>query len=118
MSESAARMAAYGEFLKTYRGNRQRHQPGTTGCDSVDHCYTHHVDEPAPGSANVYRECGECFHVFVTEEDLQREDVNARTRVWQAGLGVGGMPTADHSGAPTGRPGSDIDSCPLCAHDF
>jgi len=117
MSASSVRMAAYAEHLETYEGRRDRHDPGAEGCAGMeDHCLIHHVDEPDNG--DVYRVCGECLHVFVTEEDLQREDMIIRNQMWQAGLNQGGNVKADHSGVPTSKPGSEIYHCPLCAHDF
>lgn len=122
MSDSAVRMAAYAEYLKTYPGNRSGHQHGggpspDVRCVASDHCHIHHVDEPDTG--DVYRVCGECCHVFVTEEDLQAANLNVRRQIWQDGVRQkieSGDP--DHSGAPEPKPGAEIYHCPLCAHDF
>jgi hypothetical protein len=120
VSEPATGVAYYAEYLKTYKGNRQQHRPGSPGCDKVDHCHVHHVDEPAPKGANVYRECGECFHVYLTEEDLQREDLLIRNQMWQSDIRakLGGPESGVHDNVPQPTPGSEIYSCPLCTHDF
>jgi hypothetical protein len=120
VSESAVKMAAYGEYLETYQGIREKHDPGYSKCVHADHCYIHHVDEPYTN--DVYRVCGECHHVFVTEEDLQRERMVIMTQIWQDGVrrrvNEPGNEPVDHGDAPVNVPGSEIFHCPLCAHDF
>lgn len=118
MTDTAARMATYAEFLATYGGSREPHPVGVgTDVDCVvdDHCHIHHVDEPDNG--DTYRQCLECCHVFVTELDLQAADVAIRTKIWQANLQAT-VGTLDHSGAPESRPVAEIESCPLCTHSF
>ncbi len=115
-------VAAYAEYLKTYRGLREGHPVGMAeGCIPVDHCHIHHVDEPSPAegvAGKPAQVCGECFHVYATEMDLQAEVVRFRTREWQAGLRVQAEEPLDHSGAPVARPVEEITSFPLCTHSF
>lgn len=61
-------------------------------------CAIHHVEEVA--YTDTYRECGECWHVFQTEEDL----INAAIVV--------GYP------AELTMTGDTIYACPECDHDF
>lgn len=75
-----------------------QHEP-TEACLSK-HCFFHHVDEP--GGETAYVVCGECFHVYVTPEDL----VTLATRP-EAFLFSESIPKA-----------SEIYVCPLCAHEF
>jgi hypothetical protein len=62
-----------------------------------DFCYSCGKHEPIP--EKFYRLCGECFHVFVTEEELLEADAKA-------------------SGKERREHGELIQSCPLCIHDF
>lgn len=111
----------YSLYLAGYTGKRlAQHEVTTQGCIPEHHCTIHQVDEPTP----VYQDdraaqiCGECGHVFLTEADLQAEDVRFRTREWQAGLRTQAEEPLDHSGAPVARPVEEITSCPLCTHSF
>ena len=65
-------------------------------------CVIHNVEEVA--YTDTYRECGECWHVFQTEEDL----INAALAV--------GYPIHFTSDRPL--TGDTIYACPECAHDF
>lgn len=67
----------------------------------MDWCYGCARCEPL--RLGDYRVCGECFHVFRTEEEL----IERASRRWMVG--------ADHS--PTSVADS-IAVCPICAHDF
>jgi hypothetical protein len=60
-----------------------------------------HGEEPVPDGA--YLVCGECWHCFVTDEELLAADRAMRIEV---GL-LGGPSSAD-----------EIRFCPLCSHDF
>jgi len=64
-------------------------------------CQIHHVIEIS--DENTYRECGECWHVFQTEEQL----VNARNRVWE-----------EMGSSHRVVKGNEVYACPECAHDF
>lgn len=72
------------------------HHQEAPGCEPNKHCWIHDVDEPEEGA---FRVCGECFHVFMTAEELIQADSkwyedgrrNDPERIW---------------------------SCPLCTHDF
>jgi hypothetical protein len=66
-----------------------------------EHCYSHNAHEPIP--EKYYRICGECWHVFVTPEELMAEHNN---RLDEVGAPLGGC-TVDQ-----------IPCCPLCTHDF
>lgn len=55
--------------------------------------------EPGPGVKSTYQ-CGECWHEWVTDGDLQLHDHRARG-------GTGRVRNVD-----------EIHSCPCCAHDF
>ena len=62
-------------------------------------CAIHHVLEvPTPDS---YRECGECWHVYQTQEELQAES--------DALAALFNEPTWD---------AETVFSCPLCGHDW
>lgn len=92
------------------------HEPGGLGCLDRDldiatygseHCYAHNVDEPS--RPDDYRTCGECFHVFRTEQEL--------IEAWLATVAP-----VIHDGRPT-EPvaiptGEQIYACPHCVHDF
>lgn len=79
---------------------RTTHAP-TEACLTV-HCHIHDVDEVE--TADSYRGCGECGHVYRTAEDL-----------WAAHLAhYVGVEAAD---LPPFDP-KRLVSCPLCAHDF
>jgi hypothetical protein len=58
-------------------------------------CLIHHTVET--GYDTSFRECGECYHVFQTEEELVEADAPLR------GCRIAG---------------DQILSCPYCAHDF
>ena len=116
-TEEVARTVAYAEFLESYHGRRSAHSIGAGDgpfvCRPEDHCHVHQIDEPDSG--DVYRMCGECGHVFVTETDLRRDDLRQRERAWQAGL-TGQL--GEYGVAPVARPADEIDSCPHCTHSF
>lgn len=65
------------------------------------HCYMHHSDESPEGA---WRICGECFHVYRSPEDLQRE--------WTDNA------PPDLPGRETPPPVENIYFCPLCVHDW
>lgn len=74
------------------------HEPTDT-CWGV-HCFSHNVDEP---HEPCFRYCGECYHVFPTEQALIDDD-NA---VW-----------ASYGQTVPNRDPDDIHCCPHCTHDF
>jgi hypothetical protein len=59
-------------------------------------CQIHHVIESS--DENTYLECGECWHVFQTEDDLLNADAEWRGERLSNG--------------------DDVWSCPECIHDF
>lgn len=61
----------------------------------------------APTTESTYRVCSECSHVFETEGDLIRDHTAVLLGLCKPGQGV----------ALTDS-GSDIYTCPRCAHDF
>ena len=63
-------------------------------------CWYHHRREPYTESD--YRVCFECNHVFRSETELIVETNWLRV----------------HPDAPPVLDGSEVRSCPLCAHDF
>ena len=65
-----------------------------------DFCYIHGY-EPMP--PQYYRICGECWHVYVTPEELVQKDLYQRASV---SLPVEPMKA------------EDITICPECLHDF
>ena len=65
-----------------------------------DWCFTHQRREPT--TPTTYRVCGECWHVFETEQEL----VDAANR-WD--LPPGEQPFTA---------GEIIFACPECGHDF
>lgn len=75
-----------------------------------DWCWSHGRSEPM--GADIYRMCGECFHVFPTEAELiadhNRELAEMRKR------------HSDEASAemPDATSGEEIWSCPHCIHDF
>lgn len=68
---------------------------------SEDLCYIHGY-EPLPDK--YYRMCGECFHCFVTEQELVQKDLDVRREAFG--------PDAEVMQA------EDIHTCPECTHDF
>ena len=64
-------------------------------------CCIHGVDEPFISGVS-YRACGECWHVWQTENDF-RADILAA------------LPEGE---PPRARPLSEEWVCPLCAHDL
>ena len=87
------------------------HQPDER-CPTNTHCYSCNVDEPdRPGD---YLVCGECCHIFRTEQDLI--DTENKLRLSFAKFyPEGPMRQAATAPVTTGRA---IHTCPLCAHDF
>jgi hypothetical protein len=93
------------------------------------HCAWHEVDEPLEG----YLLCGECFHIFVTEEELVEADYAMRSEARQRHRDVRDVQALDADTArvlqllspatPPALPGGrraaeNIYACPHCAHDF
>jgi hypothetical protein len=73
------------------------HQP-TNDQEQIDTCYIHGY-EPIP-ETGYYRLCGECYHVFVTPEELVEAYVlNAPSPVVVPDV-------------------AEIHFCPHCTHDF
>ena len=66
---------------------------------SAVECQIHFVMEIS--DENTYRECGECWHVFQTKDDLQREHDRLVAEL--------DLTPAD---------ADDVYVCPFCAHDF
>lgn len=83
------------------------------------HCWWHNVDEPWNDS--YYCVCGECFHVYKTEQELVDEynrvtgEMNAdpdRDKFPAPGAKVPRDPI------PPKTSGDDIHFCQFCMHDF
>lgn len=66
------------------------------------HCWSCNEDEPDQG---CYIRCGECGHVYLTEENLRE--------TW-----LREYPLLPGEPAPEALPAEDICFCPLCIHDF
>jgi hypothetical protein len=64
-----------------------------------DECFFH-GHEPIPDGC--YTVCGECWHAYVTEEELLEADAVA----------------AEQVGAPPAAKASEVTFCPLCLHDL
>lgn len=71
------------------------HSPYEPECSTIDHCHVHNVDEPADGA---YRICGECGHVYMSEQELVDGDAE-----WHGGVR---------------RPVAEIYVCVHCPHDL
>lgn len=71
-----------------------------------DYCYSCGRHEPVPLDG-YYRICAECFHVYVTEQELI-DGHNALVLSMAEGM---------HE-VPTVSRGVDVFACPKCIHDF
>ncbi len=65
-------------------------------------CQIHGVDETYT-SGESYKACGECWHVWQTEDEFRRDVTEL---YGQLGI-LGAIPFLDQ-----------VYACPLCAHDF
>jgi hypothetical protein len=71
-----------------------------------DYCAIHGYE---PATKGCYKICGECWHCFVTEEELIEKDFRIRAEI------------SNHLGtAPEGpeESGEQILICPECTHGF
>lgn len=87
-----------------------KHRPDER-CATNAHCWSHNVDElDQPGD---YRVCGECWHIFRTEEDLLQanKDLLEAMRIATPKHLRYQVPVPEASG-------ERIYSCPFCTHDF
>jgi hypothetical protein len=73
------------------------------------HCYSCGVDWELERGEYFYRCCGECFHVWRTEDELRDHDFDEMLRF-----------TKDETAIRRGgrRAAEDIHCCPCCVHDF
>ena len=78
----------------------ETHEPSPCPHEPFDWCAFHHRCEPI--SDATYRVCGECWHAFQTREELINE-ANFIAFMFGASL-------YDSRG--------DVQTCPLCTHDF
>lgn len=75
------------------------------------HCAYHDRDEPS--RHGDYRACGECCHVWRTEQEFVDDVLRARADHAQAHLRYEGTPLPPN----TTDPRREL-FCPLCVHDF
>lgn len=75
---------------------------------STEYCHVHNMEETdLPGD---YRACGECSHIFRTEQEL----VNAHNEMLRQARGrCPSEPWMADAAA-----GGEITVCPHCTHDF
>lgn len=78
---------------------------------SEDWCAGHQRHEPVPEGVTPYRRCGECWHIFVTEQEL----IDADNEMMNSIVGI-----EDGDGiVPLPKVKADqIWVCPVCCHDF
>lgn len=100
-----ARIAA-GVLQRLERLKRTSEPTTDSGLDILaskdnDHCYVHGY-EPLP--KEWYRICVECWHCFITKEELVAKDLEIRRAC--------GDPTAEPMDP------DQIYICPVCTHDF
>lgn len=86
-------------------------------CESF--CWGHMACEPLPADNSHYQVCGECFHVFVSADELltmHNEKSKEAYDKWASDpvFGVVGKPQPF-------QPETDVNNvyfCPVCVHDF
>lgn len=83
-------------------------------CESF--CWGHMTCEPLPADNSHYQVCGECFHVFVTADELLTMH-NEKSKATYSRF----RDDPVFGGGEEWKPETDVNNvyfCPVCVHDF
>lgn len=99
-----------GEYWWCQRCGKRSPDPCTCECHE-DFCLSHHRREPdLPGD---YKVCGECLHVWRTEQEFREDEARAFNTYVCSRPDMRDMTITPEEVDPT-----TVYSCPLCTHDF
>lgn len=76
-----------------------------------------HGEEPVPDK--YYKICPECWHCFVTEQELIAKDLKARKETVRSQSWINDLLNIKPwNNLESAESGEDITICPECSHDF